>query len=170
MILGHDDPPIIADIPSTYHMQNIPQTFQNPEPPPQANPPPISPMLSPLLSPTWHYPQPNFNQPPGFVGMMHQPQFFPYNNLHPPMANSGYHPIGQFSTGGSVSSNDHTQSNSATMSSISSASPIPSPISSPRNPSPNYHNRILESSPHEKMGWYLFKFLLIVCVLLVFFF
>ncbi|KAJ8977395.1 hypothetical protein NQ317_013299 [Molorchus minor] len=155
LILGIDEPPLQADIPSSYHMPLAHP--QSPFPasdllptPTNTNPPPLSPMLSPLITPTWQYPMPttNPNAPP-FVGMVHQPQFL-YNVMQQSMGSSGYQSMSHSQFSASSLSLEQSRENS-TYSSISSNNSSISPLSSPRNSlSPNFYRHFSES-PSEKM-------------------
>ncbi|XP_044759257.1 protein bicaudal C [Coccinella septempunctata] len=93
LILNIDEPPIKADIPSSYH---LPSTGQNQFPstdllptPTSMNHSPISPLLSPLVTPTWQYPNMPGTPNASFVGMTQQPQFY-YNMMQQSMGSSGY--------------------------------------------------------------------------------
>ncbi|XP_017783447.1 PREDICTED: protein bicaudal C [Nicrophorus vespilloides] len=131
-ILGVNERSIVADIPTNYQIpsqpSNTPQDLPTPTP---MNPNVLSPMLSPLISPTWHYPSTSFAKPqPPFVTMVNQQPQFMYNgnSLQQSMSSSGYQSLGQLSTSSLEQSREYS-----TYSSISSASPIGSPLSSPRN-------------------------------------
>ncbi|KAB0796661.1 hypothetical protein PPYR_10722 [Photinus pyralis] len=124
-ILDIREPTIVADIPPSYFP---PQNSNNhSESAPTINIQPVSPLMSPMISPNWHYPPASYNPP--FVGMLHQPQFT-YSMMHGSLASSGYHSLGQFSS--SSLSLEHSHE-SASLNSISSASPLSSPKASPRH-------------------------------------
>ncbi|XP_018561883.1 protein bicaudal C [Anoplophora glabripennis] len=149
LILGLEEPPLCADIPSSYHLpnnaplhSNFPTSDLLPTPT-NANPSPMSPLLSPLISPTWQYPSASVGQTaPPFVGIMQQPQFL-YNVMQQSMASSGYQSLhGQFSSGNSsLEQSRETYSSISTNSSLGS-SPLPSPRTSI---SPSYYRNFTES-------------------------
>ncbi|KAF7265823.1 protein bicaudal C [Rhynchophorus ferrugineus] len=81
MILGIEEAPVQADIPSSYHMPNVTPLAHNADilTPTNITPSTISPLLSPMISPNWYFPSPSVNSPhpaPPFVGMTQQPHFF----------------------------------------------------------------------------------------------
>ncbi|KAK5641945.1 hypothetical protein RI129_010492 [Pyrocoelia pectoralis] len=118
---------IVADIPPSYFPPQ--NNNSHVEVPPAINVQPVSPIMSPMVSPNWQYPSVSYNPNPPFVGMLHQPQFT-YSMMHGSLGSSGYHSLGQFSS--SSLSLEHSHE-SASLNSISSASPISSPKTSPRH-------------------------------------
>lgn len=95
LILGVEEPPLCADIPTSYHLPNsapVHSSFPSSDllpTPTNVNPSPISPLLSPLISPTWQFPAATISQTTvPFVGMMQQPQFL-YNVMQQSMGSSG---------------------------------------------------------------------------------
>ncbi|KAL3274110.1 hypothetical protein HHI36_015524 [Cryptolaemus montrouzieri] len=150
MILGIDEPPVKADIPSTYH---LPSPNQNQFPsndllatPTPINHSPISPLLSPLVTSTWQYPNIPSTPNASFVGISQQPQFF-YNMMQQSMGSSGY------SSMLAQSLHDHSAPSreGQTYSSVSSSSSLSNSFHSPTKPtSPTTFRNGVEGSPSCK--------------------
>ncbi|KAG5899748.1 hypothetical protein JTB14_006086 [Gonioctena quinquepunctata] len=135
LVLGFDESPVSADIPSSYHLTSASPTQYPSSSATNNNIHPMSPLLSPLISPSWQYPATSNGAPP-FVGITKQPQFL-YNVMQQSMS-SGYQSLSQ-SQFTANSSTLERSGEAGTYSTISSNnSSMSSNVSSPRNPNSGF--------------------------------